>query len=394
MNKGEKDMYYKVSPIIIAVLIVVVLCVVGLGVKFLLDNKNNTGDDQTEVVPSEIVPVLKLTSNTDEENQESVTLTAIATTDDEAGIQAITLPDGSVNRSDNATFTVTENGNYTFRAKGNNGQTTSLAIEVNNIREASANSPYMPTGFSHKGGEVDSGYVIEDSYGNQFVWVPVPSGKLTRNTMQDTDYEESNSTASALVNSVAQNYGFYMGRYEASTYEVNGEIVAGSMGGKQPRVNISYIEAAAAASKAAQAFGYEGYQTAILNSYAWDTTTTWLDQTSENYSTSTNSGNYSGNIRETGQTEADIKNNICDLAGNVREWTTEIYKFKPATTNTSSKNKNKNKNNTNTEVVSETVNYRVVRGGSANLSRTASSHTGYKENASDPSWGFRMILYK
>ncbi len=385
-------MYYKISPVIIAVLVVVVICIAGLGIKLMTGNNKNNDKNQTEMNASQIAPVLDLTSNTQDENQETVTITAVATTDDEAGIQSITLPDGSVNRSDNATYIVTENGNYTFKVKGNNGQTSSLAIEVNNIREASATSPYIPTGFSHKEGETDSGYVIEDSYGNQFVWVPVEDGKLIRNTLLDTDYEESNSTASALVNSVAQNYGFYIGRYEASSCEINGETVAGSMENKVPWVNVTCKEAIEVASKATSVFGYEGYQTAIMNSYAWDTTANWLDKSFENYSTSTNSGNYSGTIRSTGQTETDRKNNICDLAGNVREWTTEIYKVKPTATNTSSKNKNKN--NTNTEVVSETVNYRVVRGGSANLNRTVSSHTGYKENISDPSWGFRMILYK
>lgn len=74
----------------------------------------------------------------------------------------------------------------------------------------------------------------------------------------------------------------------------------------------------------------------------------------------------------------------------MREWTTEIFKNK--TTSTTSKNKKKN--TANEQVVSETVNYRVVRGGGANLSRTASSYTGYKENMTDEYWGFRIILYQ
>lgn len=386
-------MYYKVSPIIIVILIVVVIAIAGFGVKLIMD-QNNTNTNHGQVAEgSEIVPILELSSNTEEENQESVIITAIAKTDDEAGIYSITLPDGSVSRSDNATYNVNQNGNYTFKVKGNNGQTSSLTIDIHNIREASATSPYIPTGFSHIGGEPENGYVIQDAYGNEFVWIPVESGKLIRNTMLENDYEESNSTASALVNSVAQNYGFYMGRFEACRCEANGRNVAGSIGNRTPWTNVSYVDAASAATDASSIFGYEGYQTAIVNSYAWDTTIAWIDKTVENYSTNTSYGNYSGQIRNTGTTESDIKNNICDMAGNIREWTTEIYKMKPSTTNTTSKNKN-NKNVTNEEVVSETVNYRVVRGGSANLSRTASSHTGYKENISDNYWGFRMILYK
>jgi len=79
------------------------------------------------------------------------------------------------------------------------------------------------------------------------------------------------------------------------------------------------------------------------------------------------------------------------MAGNVREWTTEIYKNKAEAAKTSKKKK---KNATNEELLSETVYYRVVRGGGANISRTASSYNGNKENMTDEYWGFRVILYQ
>ncbi len=378
-------MYYKISPVIIGLLVVAVITIAGFGIAMIVNKNNSKNPNSSEMSNSELAPVLDLSTNTNDENQESVIITAVATTEDQAGIYSITLPDGSSNRTDTATYEAKKNGNYTFKAKGNNGQISSLTIEVKNIREASATSPYIPTGFSHVEGEVENGYVIKDEYGNEFVWVPVESGKLTRNTLLDTDYEESTSTASALVNSVAQNYGFYIGRYEASSYESNGEKVASSIANKSPWNNITYTLATEAAIKASSTFGYEGYQTAIMNSYAWDTVLQWLDTQFENYSTNTSYGNYSGNIRNTGMTQTDIKNNICDLAGNLREWTTEIYKPKAT---------NKNSQNALNEVISETITYRVIRGGAANVSRTASSHTGYKENMTDEYWGFRMILYK
>ncbi len=395
-EKENKIMNNKVSPVLIVVLAIVVIAIAGFGIAFMMNSHKQNGKNPTQVNSAEIVPVLDLSIDKEEEGQKEVIITAQATTDDANGIQSITLPDGTTNRSDYATYKVTENGNYTFKARGNNGKTTSLSIEVKNIDKASATSPYIPKGFSHKEGEVENGYVIEDEKGNEFVWVPVEGGKLTRNTMMDTNYEESNHTASALVNSVAQNYGFYVARYEASEYEMNGEKVAASMVDKSPWTNITYTEAIEVATNVATAFEYEDCQTSIMNSYAWDTTTAWIEKSFENYATSTSYGNYSGQIRNTGATESDRKNNICDIAGNVREWTTEIYKVKPTTTNTntSSKNKNKNKNETNTEVQSETITHRVVRGGSANVSRTASSHNGYKENMSDAYWGFRIILYK
>ena len=122
----------------------------------------------------------------------------------------------------------------------------------------------------------------------------------------------------------------------------------------------------------------DNYDTQLVNSYAWDTTLAWLNKRVKNYSTSLNYGNYTGTIRNTGQTETDVINNICDMSGNVREWTTEIYK-------SASEKKDNSKEN---------VMYRVVRGGAASLSKTPKSHIGYTEVTSDTYWGFRTILYK
>lgn len=382
-------MYNKVSPIMIVILLVTIVAVAAIGFKFLgnPDGKELVNEVVGEKV-SEILPVLELTKNTNEKNQETVLITAVATTEDEAGIAAIILPDGSEKEFDSVTYEVNKNGSYTFKVKGKNGKISSEVIEITNIAEISADNPYMPEGFSYSSGEVETGYVIKDVFGNEFVWVPVPDGKMVRNKMMDPKYAE---TASGVVNSVAQNYGFYIGKYEASKYEINGKTVAASIGEVNPWVDVTYGDAADAASKTASAFGYEDCQTSIINSYAWDTTLAWLDKSTENYSTNTGYGNYSGELRNTGATELDIRNNICDLAGNVREWTMEIYKPTQKKNNTTTKPNNKNVVN---EVMEESVTYRVVRGGSANLSRTASSNTGYKENDSNAYWGFRVILYK
>ena len=149
------------------------------------------------------------------------------------------------------------------------------------------------------------------------------------------------------------------------------------MGGKTPWTNITYKEAAEHTNNVASKYGYEDITVAMMNSHAWDTILKWFDEKIENYSTNINYGNYSGAIYPTGATETDIVYNICDIAGNVREWTTEIYKE-----NTTSANRN------------EELIYRVVRGGSASLSRTPKSHTGYSEDTFEEYWGFRMILYK
>jgi hypothetical protein len=373
----------KLSPIIIIVILVVVVAMVGLIATTLSgsDGVINHLENKSE----EIIPTIETTLSSEEADQEKVVITVVASTDDADGIDSIVLPDGTIVNGSSKDYTVTENGTYEFSTIGKNGKKATAKVVVSNIKTISAENPYIPDGFEYIGGEVDSGYVIQDSVGNQFVWIPVPTGILTRNTMLNSDYEESNATSSELVNSVAKYYGFYIARFEASSYEIGGKKVATSLAGRIPWTNVTYTEAYQAALDMASAFNYEeGIKTAIVNSYALDTTLDWINETVENYSTNISFGNYSGTILPTGQTESDIVNNICDLAGNVREWTTEIDKS--ATNSTSNKDSETADANSLTK--------RIVRGGSANLSRTASARTGNSENLSDGYWGFRTILYK
>lgn len=379
------------SKIIFGIIAVFLIVIVGVLVAFGTGLIPNEIQDPNTSVDSKTVPTLELTPNSNKKDRESVKINVHAEVDDELGIKSITLPDGSVEKSDETSYKVTENGSYTFKVEANNGEIAEKTIEISNIKESASNSPYIPEGFSHVEGEVNDGYTIEDSYGNQYVWIPVESGKMIRNTSTNSNYEETNSSATELVNSVAQNYGYYVAKYEASESEVDGEAVTASVKGANPITNVTYLKASEMAARAANIYEYDGCYTAIMNSYAWDTMLDWIDSNNEGYSSSTDDGNYSDSVVETGKTTSDIKNNICDLAGNVREWTTEVYKRKEDEV---SKNETSN-NTTNETKVKTSVRYRVVRGGSANnIELSASSHTTYKENTSDAYWGFRMILYK
>ena len=368
----------KLTPLLIIVLLLVVVAVGFLA--FNLLKPDDSGNKTTEEQPA-VPPVLELQAEVDEK-KESAKITLDAYTDDGSTITEIILPDGSHVEYDNSTleFTAVQNGDYEFTVISENGESTSKTITISDINEISATNPYIPEGFEYLGGSTDSGYVIQDEAGNQYVWIPVESGKLTRDTMLNTNYEESSTAASELVNSVAKYYGFYIARFEASQYEKDGNIIAASMSGKTPWTNINCQDALEKAKDSANGFGYTDCKTALVSSYAWDTTLLWIDSKVDNYSSSTNYGNYSGTVYPTGYTKTDNVNNICDLAGNVREWTTEIYK------ETIENNRN-NKDNKN-------VIARVVRGGSANLNRTAGSHVGYDESTSSDYWGFRMVLYK
>lgn len=375
----------KFTPLIIVVLLLIIVAVGFLAFNLLKTDKT---DNNNVLEQSVAKPVVNISTEVDEEKHESVKIIVEAYTDDGTPIKEIVLPDGSTVAYENSNleFTAMQNGEYEFTVVAENGQSTTEKITITEINEISATNPYIPEGFTHLGGVAESGYVIEDEYGNQYVWVPVESGKLTRNTMLETEYEESSTAATELVNSVAKYYGFYIARFEASQYEINGNIVAATMPGKTPWTNINCQDALAKAKSSANDFGYTDCSTALVSSYAWDTTLAWIDTRITNYSSNTNYGNYSGTVYPTGHTAEDNINNICDLAGNVREWTTEIYKPDESTTNN---NKNKKKTDTTENVI-----YRVVRGGSANLNRTPGAHIGYDEATSDDYWGFRTVLYK
>lgn len=350
-------------------------------------NKASKNEDPSSLTGEEleaVTPNIDLSISTEEAEQDEVIIYVVATPGEgDEDIDHIILPDGTEVFSATTEYKVKRNGTYEFQAIGLNGVAGTESIEITNVRESSAENPYIPEGFEHIGGEPNDGYVIQDSFGNQYVWVPVPTGMMTRSTMMSTDYSDANSFATALVNSVAKNYGFYMGRFEASSYESNGVMVGASIAEKIPWTALDYRTAEEAAAGSAAAFGYTDAATALISSYAWDTTLAWIEETTPNFSSNTSYGNYSGTIYPTGSTESDQLNHICDLAGNVREWTTEEYN-RIATPKKGSSSK---KNTTDQK-------HRVVRAGSANLNKIASSRNGYAEDLTDEYWGFRMVLYE
>ena len=277
--------------------------------------------------------------------------------------------------------------------------------------------PYIPSGFTHTEGTVDTGYVIKDtSIGNEFVWIPVKGGtytayvvaedrngnlartdeltidisELTRvanrpydGPLEYTNWEEEEGnindkkSIAYFKHSVAENSGFYMGRYEmgmpgqksgeAPTLEIGYEDqnisgVPVCVGKAIPWINIDWSIA-----KENLESMYNGeVQSAMMNSYARTTTINWLQDTGNDLSDSSQFGNYNANsygrdfyfkgryyfsmsnsiinassyisILEAGEwmdgvlieTGADTQvanrhalNNIYDLAGNAEEWSTE-----------------------------------------------------------------------
>ena len=157
------------------------------------------------------------------------------------------------------------------------------------------------------------GSTVEEIYKQQ--------GQIFKSDYSDTeDYKES----------VNENGGFYIGRYEAS--EDNG--VTEIKANKSPRNNISQTDAL---QKAKGMYESSEFTSSLLTGSAWDRTLGWLEETGavssiEIVGDSKTCGNYSDDefensegLQNTGSIPQTEKNHIFDLAGNVEEWTTEAF---------------------------------------------------------------------
>ena len=397
----------KKTLIIIISVLVIILLVVGI-ILIVSKNNNDNVNSNTSSDVQAVEPDVEITYQT----ESGITIIYVsASVEGENTISSIVLPDGEVVEDDTAEYEVEEAGEYEFTITASNGISVTRSISIEDPDKVTAENPYIPDGFTHVSGtEVESGYIIEDESGNQYVWVPVETGILTRNTDGNSDYEESDSTATGLYNSVAKYYGFYIAKYEASQVSYEGTETVGSIKGVLPWSNITYTEAYEISRDVSDVYGYDDVRTALINSYAWDSALEWMDESQKNYSSNTSYGNYSGTILKTGETESDEVNSICDMAGNMREWTTEIYypETVPNDGNYIDGNEvgnveeqsdqdseeNTDENNTTNSTTNKSETYRVIRGGSANINKVASSHIGQVENLSDSYWGFRIILYK
>lgn len=371
-------------------------------------------------------------------------------------------------------FNVTSNRTYTFTATGPNGETGEVTIEIDNIvgkkptinsvlaertstglkitvdatdaanyqfkiddgeystsqtsnvynyninyseakTTSSTTDPYIPRGFVHTEGTVDTGYVISDlpkDYtltikainstgrgettitktitGSEFVWVPVDNdsstvytslargvtGKsLSSNYTEDLGASTDTTSVQYFIDSVNTNGGFYIGRYEAGMPgNISGEIPV--LSANKSSRNITAIPVtrenvmpwddidwnnAKASSESMYNLSTEGIQSQLINSYAWDTVLNWVIASGEKtqaqvITDSTSWGNYSGssytfsglyssnfgatvkngsNVSKTASSnlllatgtlkERNSVKNICDIAGNLYEMTTEKF---------------------------------------------------------------------
>lgn len=232
------------------------------------------------------------------------------------------------------------------------------------------NNPVIPAGFlavntstrwDNISVDYNNGLVIQDAYGNQFVWVPVNQNSVqfakwcTTNVPYNSTkiVDDTTIPTNEISASVGKYKGFYIARYEAAFNYNNGDIrVASKSSSSVPYDNwsttrtltfdnalwnyIKYDDARLYSSQMAQKYGHTAVGTNIVTGIEWDTIMKWLQTSGINVEDSRSWGNYNdsitpadipeyGNIQISGFSQNWKAKNIYDLAGNAQEWSSEIY---------------------------------------------------------------------
>ena len=252
------------------------------------------------------------------------------------------------------------------------------------LEDACGNKIIVPAGFkivsddtTNNAQTVDKGIVIEDATvdsegkatataGSQFVWIPVGkiytdvektdanaktielgrydfdeatgaknaySGKYVEEDKGDTNTTLKNygntiaKNITNFKNSVAANGGYYIGRYEARTTTARSsrDDTLTQITEKGTDQVYNYVTQKQAAEQAENMYNSSKFTSDLMNSYAWDTATLFLQTcgTNEKYSRQTTLNTILSQTGTNTQSIKDVQCNVYDMASNVREWTTE-----------------------------------------------------------------------
>ena len=232
------------------------------------------------------------------------------------------------------------NTEYKWFSEVTDGATKKSEEWKNTIAEIKDGVP-IPKGFTYKEGTKDTGLVIQDEKGNEFVWVPANESTYVKDTSFPSRDNIKPTGDDTLPNGITDETadvkkygGFYIGRYEAGipegdTSTSNKIGIPVSQKGATVWTDITYTNSKASAESM---ISNKYVQTGLITGTAWDTVCHWIKSDDElkdsrtygNYKNSLAPANEnSGTKRTAGFNENWKVKNIYDLAGNVWEWTSE-----------------------------------------------------------------------
>lgn len=182
--------------------------------------------------------------------------------------------------------------------------------------------PYIPNGFKKLEGEWNTGFVIQDENGNEYVWIPCTNRddaeiiKLQRNNYLEFDRSFFiskdncyNEEYEKFINSALENGGFYISRYEIGI-ENNKPV---SKPGVEVLSDVTRKEAENIINQM-----YDNINCELINGYAYDTTLSWITKNNDinfyKIDASDNKKIYTGRNKN---------NNIFDFIDNILEFSLE-----------------------------------------------------------------------
>ena len=282
---------------------------------------------------------------------------------EDANGNQVVVPDGFKVASDSATTVKdgiviedSEGNQYVWVPVSNINHDGSNKIKVNSASEEGVEITLGRYTFDTTSGEVsttEGAYQYASTYATPVTLKPFPTASASVKYYQELttyrvtnglgDLTGTNTTARGVlenglyngikgfIESVRDNRGFYIARYEAS-YRTNGK--AGSKVSTTPPLKLpgtgaptkeGYLWTYAKHGEAATAC-YDLYSTInsdLMNSYAWDTTIVYIQAMGNaNYANAKRVWESNPKCRNTGTTQ-DQKCKIFDMAANEKEWTTE-----------------------------------------------------------------------